>query len=66
MAASDKHANQQTNPVNAQRPPELLISSFDTLLWNTISSKKLNTYKVAWNDPQRTNIVHPQFSNKKK
>ena len=48
--------------INIPEIPQLLISTFDTELWNRLSQSSVNVYKPAWNDPQRSSIIHPNFS----
>ena len=38
--------------------PQVLISSFDTELWNQIGNSKVDPYKPAWNDEKRKTILH--------
>ena len=43
-----------------------MISSFDTEVWNHIGKSPVDIYKPAWTDPARSNIVDPNFPDRKK
>lgn len=51
---------------NIPEIPQLLISTFDTELWNKLSTSTVQVYKPAWNDPQRSKILHEGFPDRKK
>lgn len=48
--------------INIPEIPQLLISTFDTELWNRLSKSTVNVYKPAWNDLQRSSVINPNFS----
>jgi len=52
--------------IKAPEIPQLLISSFDTEVWNSIGKTPVDTYKPAWIDPARSNILDPNFPERKK
>lgn len=46
--------------------PQLLISTFDTEVWNRISTSIVPVYKPAWNDGSRSKILSPNFAQRKR